>query len=84
MAFTNYLMQSLIFGWIFYGYGLGLFGRLGVASALAIGIAVYTGQVFFSAWWLRRYRYGPVEWLWRTLMYGAAQPMLLLKVEAAR
>jgi uncharacterized protein len=84
MAFTNYLMQSLIFGWIFYGYGLGLFGRLGVASALAVGVAVYTGQVFFSAWWLRRYRYGPVEWLWRTLMYGAAQPMLLLKVEAAR
>ena len=75
MAFTNYLAQSLIFGWIFYGYGLGLFGRLGVASALAIGIAVYIGQVFFSGWWLRRYRYGPVEWLWRTLMYGVRQPM---------
>lgn len=75
MAFTNYLAQSLIFGWIFYGYGLGLFGRLGVASALAIGIAVYAGQVLFSAWWLRRCRYGPVEWLWRTLMYGVPQPM---------
>ena len=75
MAFTNYLAQSLIFGWIFYGYGLGLFGRLGVASALAIGLVVYAAQVLFSAWWLRRYRYGPVEWLWRTLMYGAAQPM---------
>jgi len=84
MAFTNYLAQSVIFGWIFYGYGLGLFGKLGVTSALAIGVAVYIGQVFFSAWWLRRYRYGPVEWLWRTLMYGAAQPMSLLKVEAAR
>jgi uncharacterized protein len=84
MAFTNYLMQSLIFGWIFYGYGLGLFGRLGVASALAVGVAVYTGQVFFSAWWLRRYRYGPVEWLWRTLMYGAAQPMRRLQIEAVR
>jgi uncharacterized protein len=84
MAFTNYLMQSLIFGWIFYGYGLGLFGRLGVTEALAIGLAVYAGQVLFSAWWLSRYRYGPVEWLWRTLMYGVAQPMLLLKVEAPR
>jgi len=75
MAFTNYLAQSLIFGWIFYGYGLGLFGRLGVASALAIGLVVYAAQVLFSAWWLRRYRYGPVEWLWRTLMYGVRQPM---------
>jgi uncharacterized protein len=84
MAFTNYLMQSLIFGWIFYGYGLGLFGRLGVTSALAIGVAVYIGQVFFSAWWLRRYRYGPVEWLWRTLMYGVPQPMLHSPIEAAR
>lgn len=77
MAFTNYLMQSLIFSWMFYGYGLGLFGKLGVTSALAIGIAVYAAQVLFSKWWLGRYRYGPVEWLWRTLMYGAAQPMRL-------
>ena len=75
MAFTNYLMQSLIFCWIFYGYGLGLFGRLGAATALAIGIAVYIAQVLFSKWWLHRFRYGPVEWLWRTLMYGKAQPM---------
>jgi uncharacterized protein len=75
MAFTNYLAQSLIFGWIFYGYGLGLFGHLGAAKALAIGLAVYVAQVFFSAWWLGRYRYGPIEWLWRTLMYGTRQPM---------
>jgi uncharacterized protein len=77
MAFTNYLAQSVILGWIFYGYGLGLFGKLGVTSALAIGLAVYFVQVPFSAWWLGRYRYGPIEWLWRTLMYGAAQPMRL-------
>jgi len=84
MAFTNYIAQSLIFGWIFYGYGLGLFGRLGITQALAIGIAVYVGQVLFSAWWLRHYRHGPIEWLWRTLMYGALQPMLLSRVEGVQ
>jgi len=75
MAFTNYLAQSVIFGWIFYGYGLGLFGRLGASAALAIGIGVYVAQVMVSAWWLRHYRFGPVEWVWRTLMYGQRQNM---------
>ncbi|PWE77259.1 permease [Bradyrhizobium sp. SUTN9-2] len=75
MALTNYLAQSVICGWIFYGYGLGQFGRLGVAATLAIGIFVYVAQVVFSAWWLGRYRFGPVEWLWRSCMYGVPQPM---------
>ncbi len=75
MAFSNYLAQSLILGWIFYGYGLGLFGRSSVTMALAIAVAVYAAGVAISAWWLRRYRYGPVEWLWRSLMYGNRQPM---------
>ena len=75
MAFTNYLMQSVIFGWVFYGYGLGLFGKLGVAAALAIGIGVYVLQVAFSAYWLQHYFYGPVEWLWRSAMYGTRQPL---------
>ena len=76
MAFTNYLLQSVIFGWLFYGYGLGLFGKLGVADALAIGIGVYILQAAFSGWWLKRYLYGPVEWLWRGAMYGRRQPLL--------
>jgi uncharacterized protein len=75
MAFTNYLLQSFIFSWIFYGYGLGLFGVVGIAAALALGVAVYTFQVLLSVWWLRRFRFGPVEWLWRSLMYGTVQPM---------
>jgi uncharacterized protein len=75
MAFTTYLMQSVIFGWLFYGYGLGLFGKLGVAAALAIGTGVYMLQVVFSAWWLQRFFYGPVEWLWRSAMYGRRQPL---------
>lgn len=75
MAFTNYLMQSVIFGWLLYGYGLGLFGKLGVAAALAIGTGVYILQVVFSALWLQRFLYGPVEWLWRSAMYGRRQPL---------
>jgi uncharacterized protein len=75
MAFTNYLMQSVIFGWLFYGYGLGLFGKLEVAAALAIGTGVYILQIVFSAYWLRRFLYGPVEWLWRSAMYGTGQPL---------
>jgi uncharacterized protein len=81
MAFTNYIAQSLIFGFVFYGYGLGLFGQLRVSAALALGIAVYMAQVVFSRWWLDRYRFGPLEWLWRSLMYGQPQPM---KVSATR
>jgi uncharacterized protein len=77
MAFSNYLGQSVILGWIFYGYGFGLFGRASVTAALAIGLCVYAAQVGISAWWLRRYRYGPVEWLWRSLMYGSRQPIAL-------
>lgn len=70
MAFTNYIVQSLVFSTIFYGYGLGLFNRMGPAAALALGITVFLLQVAFSHWWLARHRYGPLEWLWRRLTYG--------------
>ena len=75
MALTNYLTESVVLGFIFYGYGFGLFGRLGSASALLIGIALYIGQLVFSRLWLRHYRFGPVEWLWRSLTYGRWQRM---------
>jgi uncharacterized protein len=75
MAFTNYLMQSIICGFIFFGYGLGQFGHMPDAAALALAIAIYVAQLFLSSYWLGRYRFGPMEWLWRTLMYGQIQPM---------
>jgi uncharacterized protein len=75
MALTNYLIQSLVLGFIFYGFGLGLFGRLAPAPAAAFAVAFYTAQLFFSQWWLARYRFGPCEWLWRSLTYGQRQPM---------
>jgi uncharacterized protein len=74
MAFTNYVMQSVIFSFLFFGWGLGLFGMRS-APALLLGVCVYILQVFFSAAWLRRFRFGPIEWLWRTMMYGVIQPM---------
>jgi uncharacterized protein len=75
MALTNYLTESVVLGVIFYGYGFGLFGRIGSALAALIGVALYLGQLFFSRFWLRHYRFGPVEWLWRSLTYGRWQPM---------
>ncbi|HEV2621618.1 MAG TPA: DUF418 domain-containing protein [Frateuria sp.] len=78
MAFTNYLLQSVTFTGIFFGYELGYFGRLGAAEVLGLGIIVYTFQIALSIVWLHRYRFGPIEWLWRTLMYGVRQPMIAL------
>ena len=75
MAFTNYVLQSLIFGFVFFGYGFGRFGQIGATQALVLGVAVYAAQMLLSAWWLDRFRFGPLEWLWRTMMYGQVQPM---------
>jgi uncharacterized protein len=75
MALTSYLTQSVVLGAIFYGYGLGLFDRLGEARAAAIGVALYVAQIVVSTLWLRHFRFGPVEWLWRCCTYGAMQPM---------
>jgi uncharacterized protein len=75
MAFTNYIAQSLIFGFVFFGYGLGQFGDLRPAPVFVLGIGVYLTQVLLSRFWLCHYRFGPIEWCWRTLMYGRLQPM---------
>jgi len=77
MALTNYLLQSVVFVLLFFGYGLGLFGQVGTFGGLLLTIPVIVGEIFLSRWWLRRFRFGPVEWLWRTLTYGQLQPMRL-------
>ncbi|CCE00993.1 conserved membrane hypothetical protein [Bradyrhizobium sp. STM 3809] len=77
MTFTNYLMQSVIFSIVFYGYGLGLFGRLSVSLALGIGMVVYAIQAIASWCWLKIFQFGPIEWLWRSLMYNKLQPLRL-------
>jgi len=75
MALTNYLTQSVALSLLFYGYGLGLFGQVGPAAGATIGLALYVSQIAISVIWLRRWRFGPVEWLWRSLTYGKRQPM---------
>jgi uncharacterized protein len=75
MALTNYLSQSVIFSLLFYGYGFGLFGKLGPAAAACIGLTTYGAQLAASKWWLARFRFGPAEWLWRSLTYGQWQQM---------
>jgi uncharacterized protein len=75
MALTNYLMESVLGVLLFYGYGLGLMGKLGSAAQMALALALFALQILFSHLWLARFRFGPAEWLWRSLTYGKAQPM---------
>ena len=75
MAMSNYLSQSVICTLIFYGYGLGIYGHLGPAITLILSLVIYRLQISLSAWWLYRYRFGPAEWLWRSLTYGKFQPL---------
>lgn len=75
MALSNYVLQSVICTMLFYSYGFGLFGKVGPALDLVLTVIVYGAQVPLSAWWLRRYQFGPLEWLWRSLSYGYFQSM---------
>jgi uncharacterized protein len=75
MAFTNYILQSVVFSCIFLGYGFGLFGRMGAALALLLVAIVYSLQAAFSTFWLSRFQFGPLEWLWRTITYNRIQQM---------
>jgi len=75
MALSNYLMQSVLCTLIFYGYGLGLYGEISPTVGLILSFFIYLGQMRFSAYWLDRYQFGPVEWAWRSLAYGKRQPL---------
>lgn len=82
-ALTNYLLQSIIGTLIFYSYGLELLGDVGPAVLLPMTVAIFAIQMVISPWWLERFRFGPVEWLWRRLTYGGPLPMRREPVIAA-
>jgi uncharacterized protein len=75
MALTNYLTHSIVCVTLSYGFGFGLWGRVGATQTWAIAISIILLQIPFSRWWLSSHRYGPMEWVWRRLTYGQTLPM---------
>lgn len=75
MALTVYLTQSIIFTTLFLDYGFDLQRRVGPAAVFAYAAVIYAVQLAICVWWMRRYQFGPFEWLWRTLTYARWQPM---------
>lgn len=74
LALSNYLLQTLLCTALFYSWGLGLFGRVGPAAGIVLSLAIFALQVGLSRWWIGRFRFGPIEWLWRALSYGYLPP----------
>jgi uncharacterized protein len=75
MALSNYLTHSIVCTTLFYGYGFGLFGHINRTGLAAIVLTIWIIQLLISPIWLRYFRYGPAEWLWRSLTYWRIQPM---------
>ena len=82
MALTNYLMQSVICMSVFYGFGLGHWGMPRAQQMLFV-VVVYAAQIALSHWWLARFRYGPMEWLWRGFTYRQVPPLRIADAPAA-
>jgi len=75
MALTNYLTQSVVCTLIFNAYGLGYFNELRLSVTLPLVLVIFAAQTVFSHVWLTHFRFGPAEWVWRSLTYGARQPL---------
>jgi uncharacterized protein len=76
MAFTNYLLQSLIGTTLFYGFGLGWWGTMDRVDLVWVFLALTAAQLVWSLLWLAVCRFGPMEWLWRNLTYWRVQPIM--------
>jgi uncharacterized protein len=75
MALSNYLLHSVLSSVVFLGWALGLVGRWDYAEQLVYVVAVWAFQLAISPIWLRHFRFGPAEWVWRSLTYWQRQPM---------
>ncbi|MEL6973361.1 MAG: DUF418 domain-containing protein, partial [Bacteroidota bacterium] len=74
MALTNYIMQTIIGTFLFFGWGLGLIGQIRSIYLVLIALVMITLQTYFSKYWLQHYKFGPLEWLWRSATYLEWQP----------
>ena len=75
MALTNYIMQSVVMAAIFYSIGAGLYGEVSRAMQILLVIPIVLLQILYSRWWLSRFRFGPLEWVWRSATYKSLQKM---------
>lgn len=75
MAFSCYILQTVVGSLLFYGYGFGLFGSIGRAWLMAVWFGMSLLQIAFSLLWLRAFRFGPLEWAWRSLTWWRLQPL---------
>lgn len=75
MALSNYLLQTLMATTLFYGHGFGLFGAVERTGQLVVVLTIWIFQLVWSPLWLHYFRFGPAEWLWRSLTYWRSQPM---------
>ncbi|SDJ87744.1 DUF418 domain-containing protein [Sediminibacillus albus] len=73
MSLTNYLLQSIICFFLFYSVGFGFYGSIRPIHSAILVLVIFSLQVILSKWWFQHYRFGPVEWLWRSLTYGRRQ-----------
>ncbi|MFT6895575.1 MAG: hypothetical protein ACJAWX_003198, partial [Algoriphagus sp.] len=69
MALSNYLLQTLLMITIFYNFGFNLFGKISLMQTTGIVILILVSQVILSNLWLKHFRFGPMEWIWRSLTY---------------
>ena len=82
-ALSNYILHSLIYGLAFYGYGFNLFGKLQRYQLYYVVLAAWVVSLIWSPIWLAHFRYGPLEWCWRSLTYWKRQPMRLVEEPVA-
>lgn len=70
LSLSNYLFQSIVCTLLFYGYGIGLYGKVQPFEGFLLTVGIFIVQIVLSYFWLKKFRFGPFEWMWRTLTYA--------------